>query len=156
MSSENIPREVALRIGLAARALPDIDAGQLAPVLVKAVGLPLSAEKLTRITVRELQEAADTLLDSTPLPAIKQALDYLWGKETVEVSDEALPELQTYKDGDMPGSIRVAIASNNGEQLDGHFGSCSRFLVYHEIQHRPVIEFITFYPLSQSNQPFGF
>jgi nitrogen fixation protein NifX len=30
----------------------------------------------------------------------------------------------------MPGSIRVACASNNGEALDGHFGSCDRFLVY--------------------------
>lgn len=30
----------------------------------------------------------------------------------------------------MPGSIRVAIASNNGEKLDGHFGSCARFLIY--------------------------
>ena len=28
------------------------------------------------------------------------------------------------------GSIRVAVASNNGERLDGHFGSCLRFLVY--------------------------
>ena len=27
-------------------------------------------------------------------------------------------------------SIRVAIASNTGERLDGHFGSCLRFLVY--------------------------
>jgi nitrogen fixation protein NifX len=30
----------------------------------------------------------------------------------------------------MPGSIRVAVASNKGEELDGHFGSCRRFLVY--------------------------
>jgi nitrogen fixation protein NifX len=30
----------------------------------------------------------------------------------------------------MPGSIRVAVASNSGEMADGHFGSCARFLVY--------------------------
>jgi nitrogen fixation protein NifX len=30
----------------------------------------------------------------------------------------------------MSSSIRVAIASNSGELLNGHFGSCSRFLVY--------------------------
>jgi nitrogen fixation protein NifX len=30
----------------------------------------------------------------------------------------------------MPNSIRVAVASNNEEELDGHFGSCLRFLVY--------------------------
>lgn len=123
-------RDVALRIGLAARALPDIEASQLMQVLVKALGLPLTEEKLGRITVRELQEAADDLFNETPLPAVKQALDFLWGKNVVEVSDEALPEPKPYQDGDMPGSIRVAIASNNGEKLDGHFGSCARFLIY--------------------------
>jgi len=30
----------------------------------------------------------------------------------------------------MPTSIRVAVASNDAEDLDGHFGSCLRFLVY--------------------------
>ncbi len=130
MSSDNSSREVALRIGLAARALPDIEPAQLMTVLIKALGMPLNEEKLTRLTVRELQEAADDLLNETPLPAIKLALDYLWGKAQVEVSDEALPTPVTYTEGDLPGSIRIAIASNNGEQLDGHFGSCARFLIY--------------------------
>lgn len=130
MSGQNISRDVALRIGLAARALPDIESAQLMQVLIKALGMPLTEEKLARITVRELQESADELLNQAPLPAIKQALDCLWGKDVVEVSDESLPEPQPYQDGDMPGSIRVAIASNNGEQLDGHFGSCARFLIY--------------------------
>lgn len=130
MNIENGAREVALRIGLAARALPDIETAQLMPVLIKALGMPLSEEKLTRLTVRELQEAADDLFNETPLPAIKQALDCLWGKVQVEVSDEALPVVQPYAEGNMPGSIRIAIASNNGAQLDGHFGSCARFLIY--------------------------
>jgi len=30
----------------------------------------------------------------------------------------------------LANSIRIACASNQGELLDGHFGSCSRFLVY--------------------------
>lgn len=130
MSGQTISRDVALRIGLAARALPDIESVELMQVLVKALGMPLTEEKLSRLTVRELQEAADTLFNETPLPAIKQALDFLWGKNSIEVSDEALPTPQAYKDGDMPGSIRVAVASNNGEKLDGHFGSCARFLIY--------------------------
>jgi nitrogen fixation protein NifX len=130
MNGKTISRDVALRIGLAARVLPDIEPSQLMQVLVKALGMPLSEEKLGRITVRELQEAADELFNNTPLPALKQALDYLWGKDAVEVSDEALPEPEPYQDGDMPDSIRVAIASNNGENLDGHFGSCARFLIY--------------------------
>ena len=30
----------------------------------------------------------------------------------------------------MPGSIRVAMASNKAEEMDGHFGTCARFLIY--------------------------
>jgi nitrogen fixation protein NifX len=130
MSGQSISRDVALRIGLAARALPDIESAELMQVLVKALGMPLTEEKLSRLTVRELQESADTLFNQTPLPAVKQALDFLWGKNSIEVSDEALPVPQAYQDGDMPGSIRLAVASNNGEKLDGHFGSCARFLIY--------------------------
>lgn len=130
MSSEGINRDVALRIGLAARALPDIESAQLMSVLVKALGMPLDTDKLGHLTVRQLQEAADTLFNQTPLPAIKQAMDFLWGKEGIEVSDDNLPEVQAWQEGDMPGSIRLAVASNNGERLDGHFGSCARFLIY--------------------------
>lgn len=36
----------------------------------------------------------------------------------------------SHKTSDMPGSIRVACASKGGERVDGHFGSCPRFLVY--------------------------
>ena len=41
-----------------------------------------------------------------------------------------IPTPQPYTDGDMPDSIRVACASNSGDLLNGHFGSCERFLVY--------------------------
>lgn len=30
----------------------------------------------------------------------------------------------------MPNAIRVACASDAGEEINGHFGSCARFLVY--------------------------
>jgi nitrogen fixation protein NifX len=40
------------------------------------------------------------------------------------------PSVESYAEGDMEDSIRVACASNTGEQLDGHFGSARRFLVY--------------------------
>ena len=43
---------------------------------------------------------------------------------------ESLPATEAYAEGDLPRSIRVAIASNHDEMLDGHFGSCERFLIY--------------------------
>lgn len=33
-------------------------------------------------------------------------------------------------DNEMPASIRVAVSSNHEARLDGHFGSCARFLIY--------------------------
>jgi len=61
------------------------------------------------------------------LPTSKLAVRYLWGDRG---RDEDLPEILPYKDGDMPDSIRVAIGSNSGALINGHFGSCIRFLVY--------------------------
>lgn len=41
-----------------------------------------------------------------------------------------LLQLQAYRSGDLPRSIRVAFCSDSGERLDGHFGSCGQFLIY--------------------------
>lgn len=38
--------------------------------------------------------------------------------------------VQAYTEGDMPQSVRIACASDDGLQVTGHFGSCSQFLVY--------------------------
>jgi nitrogen fixation protein NifX len=51
----------------------------------------------------------------------------LWG---IGVTGSDLPLVEAYAEGDLPGSIRVAVCSNSSENLDGHFGSCERFLVY--------------------------
>ncbi len=130
MNEQGLSRDAALRIGLAARRLPDTEPAQLLKALLHDLKAPLTEEKLGAITVRKLQGVGDGLLAQVPLPALKQALDCLWGKETVTESGVDLPVPQSYTEGAMPGSIRVAIASNNGEQLDGHFGTCARFLVY--------------------------
>jgi nitrogen fixation protein NifX len=129
MSAPALSQELALRIGMAARVLPDTDPGRLMTVLVGALGMPITEQKLSELTAQQLRTAADDAFGLVALPQIKQALDYLWGKGSVEISDE-LPPLDAYQEGDMPGSIRVAIASNGGERMDGHFGTCARFLIY--------------------------
>lgn len=128
----NMSRETALRIALAARVLPGIGVGQLLEMLHQCIEGPLTEESLQTVTVTNLKTgfaSADGEEDgediSVGLPAIKEAVRILWG-ETVAadlpqpVVLESMPER----------SIRVAIASNTGENLDGHFGSCLRFLIY--------------------------
>jgi nitrogen fixation protein NifX len=129
-----LPRELALRIALAARVLPGVDLQKLITVLHSKVGSPLDDEKLKSITVTNLKTGIgshDGEEDGEDigigLENIKLAVRYLWGEEE---GDEGLPDVMPYQDGNMPQSIRIAIASNSANMLNGHFGSCIRFLVY--------------------------
>ncbi|MBB3103889.1 nitrogen fixation protein NifX [Azomonas macrocytogenes] len=126
----NMSRDTALRIALAARALPDTSVGQLLEILHQQINGPLTEKSLQDVTVTDLkiglagsEEDVDML--DTPMSALKDAVRILWGETMADdlprpVKLDSIPE----------GSIRVAVASNNGECLDGHFGSCLRFLVY--------------------------
>lgn len=127
-----ISREVAFRIAMAARTLPDTSVGQLLEILARRIEGDLTEEALTTITVTDLKTgfaSADGEEDGEDigmgLPAIKEAVRILWG----ETGKDALPQPVSTV-ADIPGSIRVAVASNNGEMVNGHFGSCLRFLVY--------------------------
>ncbi|WP_295389617.1 dinitrogenase iron-molybdenum cofactor biosynthesis protein [uncultured Thiodictyon sp.] len=123
-----ISEDLALRIGLAARALPDTDPARLIRVLGAAVGLPPTVEKLAALKVKDLRAAADGELGDIDLDALKAALAHLKGEGIVDSAPP--PPLDAYTDGDMPGSIRVACASDTGDHLDGHFGAARRFLIY--------------------------
>ncbi|HEX5393266.1 MAG TPA: dinitrogenase iron-molybdenum cofactor biosynthesis protein [Rhodocyclaceae bacterium] len=128
--SAPMTREAALRIGLAARALPGIEPRALASAIADKFGLPMSEATLANVTVADLKVIlqGDEIIDPDyTSEQLKSAVRLLWG-EGVQNADN-LP-IQAYTDGDMPGSIRVAVASNSEEKLDGHFGSCERFLIY--------------------------
>ncbi len=128
MIATPISDEIALRIGLAARELPDTDAARLLRVLDDAIGLPPTINSLSGLTVKNLKKASDGELADVDGAAIKSALACLKGEAGLQ--HEPLPAVMPYTDGDLPNSIRIACASNRGELLDGHFGSCRRFLVY--------------------------
>lgn len=129
MSDASISRDIALRIALAARALPDTNIARLLTVLEDAIGLPPTSGKLATLTVKALKSAAAGEFSDIDSDAIKTALGILKSSNGHFTSAETLP-VEAYTTGDMPDSIRVACASNKGEELDGHFGSCSRFLIY--------------------------
>lgn len=129
MGAPTLSPELALRIGMAARELPEMDPKRLMSALVGALGMPLSEQKLAQLTVERLLSVGGAELSHVPLPRIKSALDYLWGRRAVEIADDR-PPIEAISEDGMPGSIRVAVASNGGERLDGHFGNCARFLIY--------------------------
>jgi nitrogen fixation protein NifX len=133
MSSPPISDEIALCIGLASREIPDTDAARMLKVLDDAIGLPPTKKKLSNLTVKNLKEACDGEFADVDNGAIKAALACLKGDRGG--FSEPLPEIEPYQEGDMPNSVRVACASNQGEMLDGHFGSCRRFLIY-QVSHK--------------------
>ncbi|MDQ5910290.1 MAG: hypothetical protein QG599_2386 [Pseudomonadota bacterium] len=124
-----LPDCLALRIGLAARQLPDTTPGQLLRVLVAVLGEPLTEAKLNRLKVRDLKTGADSALEEIDGAVLRLALHALHGEEEA-IAQKAIPVPRADDDGSLPHSIRIACASNNGERLDGHFGSCARFLIY--------------------------
>ena len=130
MSNGIITKTAALRIAMATRVLSEVNTAALVAKLGEHLGLPVTEEKLSRMTVADLklilsgEEAVEPDVDDA---TIKLAVRHLWG-ESGDADD--LPAMDAYREGEMPGSLRVAVASNTEENLDGHFGSCPRFLIY--------------------------
>ena len=136
MSEAPFSDEVALRIGLAARRLPGISARDLIEALQQELGDTIDEQGLGRITVGHLKaifgqsadvegdEEAERDTQSADMTAFKDAVRILWG----EPPPDDLPALEAPLEG--AEAVRVAFASNSAEELDGHFGSCLRFLVY--------------------------
>ena len=128
-----ITREAALRLGMAARELDGVSAAAFAQAVGDHLGLPLTETRLAAITVTDLREILagnhaekDCAVGVEP-EKLKHVARLLWGED---LAFSELPPLDSHADSDMPGSIRAACASNTGEVLDGHFGSCERFLIY--------------------------
>jgi nitrogen fixation protein NifX len=129
MSSQDmLSRELALRIGLAARALPDTDAKRLFTVLSNCVGLPITEEKLVGINLKTLKTAQGGEFSNIADVLLKKAVHIL--RTDVETSESQKPEILSLSEGDMPGSVRIACVSNDAVNIDGHFGSCSQFMIY--------------------------
>lgn len=131
--SQSMTREAALRIGLASREFDGVSVSSLVQALAAKFGLPLTEARLATLTVTDLREilAGDHADENCHVGGhpenLKRAVRLLWGEG---IAGSELPPLDAYREGDMPGSIRVACASNNGEDVNGHFGSCERFLIY--------------------------
>ena len=123
-------RQLALRIGLAARALPNVTPKFLVELLIEVLKLPLTDAKLKALTIYQLRTAKNGALKSVPRQVLSAACAYLRDKAAVDIIDTSLPDIVAYEEGDMRGSIRLAIATDRGLNVNAHFGSCLRFLVY--------------------------
>ncbi len=125
-----ITKGAALRIALAGKVLAEVDTRALTLRLAEKLGLPVTEEKLAGVTVADLKAlltGEETVEPDADMASIKLAVRYLWGENG---DDADVPKPEPYADGEIPDSLRVAVASNTAANLDGHFGSAPRFLVY--------------------------
>lgn len=138
MTTQPITNEVALRIALAAKVLPDVSVKDLIAALQTNLDYEITEESLNKLTVTQLKRSFGNIYEvdsewegedanNSDITAFKEAVRILWGE--TGYFEQELP-IEPYQEGDMPNSIRIAMASNTGEQLDGHFGSCHRYLIY--------------------------
>ena len=123
----HLSEDVALRIALAARVLSDVSVKNLLTELIVLLGDPITVAKLNKLRLNRLK--TQTFFNHMDEGQLSEAFDYLKGRN-IQCEPEPLPEIKLYREGDIPGSVRVACASNNGEKIDGHFGSCARYLIY--------------------------
>ncbi len=126
----SITKAAAFRITLAAKALAEVNLAAFTVKLAEKLGLPLTEEKLATLTVADLKlvlSGEETVEPDVDTASIKLAVRFLWGENG---DDDNVPKPVPYVEGELPGSLRVAVASNSAENLDGHFGSALRFLVY--------------------------
>lgn len=130
MSKMPISRDMALRVGLAVRFLGDTDAKRILGILEDLVGMPPTRKKIDALKRKDLKVAGGGEIAELTNDELDQLLSILKGESDLE----PMPETEPYRQGDMPNSIRIACASNSSENLDGHFGSCKRFLIY-QVSH---------------------
>jgi nitrogen fixation protein NifX len=136
--SDTLSDDIALRIAFAAKALHDVPLAALIDALQACLGDELDAAALSRVTVANLkasfggsynldgEEDGSEKWRTADMAAFKEAVRILWGAG----DGEGKTVLDPYSEGDMPGSVRVAVASNSGERVSGHFGSAAFYLVY--------------------------
>lgn len=138
MSDANLSNDVALRIAFAAQALDGVPLPNLIDALHTCLGDVLDEEAMRRVTVANLkasfggsynldgEEDGSERWRSADMAAFKEAVRILWGWG----GKDGAPGIDRYAEGDMPRSVRVAVASNRGEALNAHFGSAAFYLIY--------------------------
>jgi hypothetical protein len=139
----NINDNLALRLAVASKAISDIELKQFVALLVGQCGEPLSEKKLRSLSPKALREMFQASSVTVERSQVNQLHAILSSEQISPMEAPELPE-QTLLNGP---KVRLAVSSNNLERIDGHFGSCLRFLVYEVsaqgfqlVDVRPVIE----------------
>ncbi len=126
MMDNTISDQAALRVALASKSLPNIDLRSLLGLLIQHLGEPLTETKLVGLSPKAFRVMIGSLGTGPTRKDVSNALDVLCNPE---VSEDSVPEVTDLEPIAGP-KLKVALTSNQGEMLNGHYGSCLRVLVY--------------------------
>ncbi|WP_370978123.1 NifB/NifX family molybdenum-iron cluster-binding protein [Agaribacterium sp. ZY112] len=115
-------RDTALAIAMAAKESDVLELKTLMQLLHQWAGSHLD-EKLKDLEAESLLQAAKSLKLESTMPS-SVALAQLAFNLRAQVCEQLKTKYNDKK------SLRIALASNSADKLDGHFGSCDRFLIY--------------------------
>jgi len=126
MKHSYISDEAALRVALASRLLPDIHVSSLLGLLVQHLGEPLSESALEGLSPKAFRIMIGSLDTKPTHKDVTNALVVLTNSGTPNTEAPIVPSLPPLH----APKINVAITSNQGEMINGHYGSCMRVLIY--------------------------
>lgn len=123
----SISNQAALRVALASRSLPNIGVKSLLGLLIQHLGEPLSEQKLRTLSPKAFRILMASFDDGLTRKEVTDALAVLTSQEVGAADAPEIPATLTPLVGP---KLCIAITSNQGEELNGHYGSCLRVLVY--------------------------
>ncbi len=125
-----LTRDVAFRIGAAARELPRVELRSVINALIKLTDGQLSVEALGGVGVRGLRGALAEFGTKPSAASVQRAVRQL--KTGLRDAGDANEDLRlvTCPAVQLPRSLRVAFTSHEGRWLDGGVMRCRRFLIY--------------------------
>ena len=122
-------QEVALRIGLAVKELDGIKARDLLDLLIRIMGEPITQAKLEKLRAKKVRAEAGALFDFVTPEKFEKAFALLKGRG-VRQFIHPKPQIEEGVFCEIKGSLRVACASDSGENINGQFSQCVRYLIY--------------------------
>jgi len=123
---QTVENQLALRLGLAAKAIDSLSIEKFLQLLVDRLGEPLTERKLRGLTPKPWFQWLQAVSSDIERAQANHALAILTNETVSDMSAPTIPNLPAIT----APKLRVAVSSNSGEEINGHFGSCLRFLIY--------------------------
>lgn len=124
--TQAIQDTLALRLGMAAKAVPQLSLQLFVQNLVKELGDPLNEKKLRSLSPKKFYQFLTEMNSDIERGQSNQALAILTSESVSAMQAPTISETAP-----LTGPVlKIAVTSNNEELIDGHFGSCLRILIY--------------------------